>query len=216
LKPAPTAKTLDDIDSSAHLEVPQDDGTARTLPEISEHYRDYAPSIDVKKVVEELVKSVPPRYLAGLKKIVLTNRSSLSRDQRRQKIWQRGRNHQLATSLGAYYRATRSQPASVWLFVDNIQQPFPSWFLRMPMLGYSIVGSVLYHEIGHHIHRVHKPVYEGKENVAEDWSRKLGRAFFRKRYWYLVPVFPVLGAVAKAIETITSKRLPTSKGRVAT
>jgi hypothetical protein len=162
---------------------------SNTAPEIVEAYRDYVPSIDVKKMVRELLKSVPAGYLAGLKRIVLTNRSSLTRDQRRKKTWQQGRKHQFATSLGVYYRATRSQPACVWLFVDNILEPFPSWVLRVPMSRYLIVGDVLYHEIGHHIHRVHRPVYEGKENVAKDWSRKLGRAFFRKRYWYLVPLF---------------------------
>ncbi len=191
-----------------------------SAPEIVENYRDYTPSVDVKKIVSELLTSVPTGYLVGLKRIVLTNRLSLNRDQRRKKTWQQGRKHQFATSLGAYYRATRSQPACVWLFVDNILEPLPSWLPRMPMVCYSIIGDVLYHEIGHHIHRVHKPVYEGRENVAEDWSRKLGRAFFRKRYWYLVPVFPVLrraaNATSSAVEAIASKRIRAGKGKVAT
>lgn len=49
-------------------------------------------------------------------------------------------------------------------------------------------GDVLYHEIGHHIHAEHRPVHEQRENVAEDWSSKLMRNFYRKHYWYIFPV----------------------------
>jgi hypothetical protein len=51
--------------------------------------------------------------------------------------------------------------------VDNIVKAQPSWALHVPLLRYVTVGDVLYHEIGHHIHAVHRPVYDGKENVAE-------------------------------------------------
>lgn len=166
-------------------------------PEIREFYRDYKPRLEVKEMVKELLATVPPEYLAGLKSIVLTNRSALSRDQHRQKIRQGGRNHELAKSLGAYYRATRSRPAMVWLFVDNVLDSVPLWCMRLPMIRYVLVGSVLYHEIGHHIHRTHKPIYKDRETVAEDWSSKLGFAFFRKHYWYLRPIFPLLAFVAR-------------------
>ena len=60
-------------------------------------------------------------------------------------------------------------------------------------------GEVLYHEIGHHIHSTRKPVYEGPENVAEDWSRKLWRHFLRTRYWYLTPLLYVLRIAFKPV-----------------
>jgi hypothetical protein len=63
------------------------------------------------------------------------------------------------------------------------------WELRAPLLCYMPIAIVLYHEIGHHIHAEHKPVHEGKENVAEDWSDKLGGLFYRRHYWYLMPFF---------------------------
>jgi len=34
---------------------------------------------------------------------------------------------------------------------------------------------------------VHRPIREGRENVAEDWSRKLWRTILPKHYWYLFP-----------------------------
>jgi hypothetical protein len=51
------------------------------------------------------------------------------------------------------------------------------------------LSEVLFHELGHHIHRVHRPEYEGRENVAGKWSERLGRKFMSGRYWYLFPIF---------------------------
>jgi hypothetical protein len=64
---------------------------------------------------------------------------------------------------------------------------------------------VLYHEIGHHIHAEHKPVYEGKENVAEDWSDKLLRHFYRKHYWYLMLLVEPMAYLSKLSRSITTR-----------
>jgi hypothetical protein len=69
----------------------------------------------------------------------------------------------------------------------------------MPLFRWFSIGEVLYHEIGHHIHAEHRPVHDGKENVAEDWSRKLWRQFVRSHYWYLTPVLYVLALSLKPI-----------------
>jgi hypothetical protein len=175
----------------------EDAGPAR--PEIIENYRNFDPPAKLRKLVEELLDCVPATYLRGLKKVVLTNQSALTRDQRRQKIWGRGRKYRLAEARGAYYQATSSSPATVWLYVDNILKSSPAWTLRIPLVRYVEFGEVLFHEIGHHIHAVHIPVYDGKENVAEDWSRKLRRQFFRKHYWYLVPFRYPLSLLLKLV-----------------
>jgi len=49
-----------------------------------------------------------------------------------------------------------------------------------------MLGDVLFHELGHHIHQLHIPEHEGPENVAEKWSKKLRGKLLRKRYWYLM------------------------------
>ena len=166
-----------------------------TRPQIVENYRDFVPPAWLKKIIEKALDSVPPNYLAGLKTVVLTNKSALTRDQRRQKIWQRSKTHRLAEARGAYYSATRSRSASVWLYVDNIMRPLGPWYFRVPIVGVIEFAEVLFHEIGHHIHAVHKPVYDGKENVAEDWSEKLLGRFVRRRYWYVMPVaYPIATA----------------------
>jgi hypothetical protein len=180
-----------------------DDDKKHAGPEIIENYRDYEPSPEVRKVVEELLETVPEKYLKGLKTIVLCNRAALTRDQRRQKIRGRGRQYRLAEARGAYYQATRSRPASVWLYVDNILKSSSSWEFRVPLVRYFNFSDVLFHEIGHHIHAVHVPVHDGKENVAEDWSRKLTQQFFRRHYWYLVPFRRPLRAMAKVAQRFT-------------
>jgi hypothetical protein len=181
---------------------------AKSRPEIVESYRDYQPPVEIRKLVEDLLESVPSGYLAGLRTIVLTNQSALTRDQRRQKIWGRNRKYRLAEARGAYYEATRSRTASVWLLVDNILKWEPRWVLRAPLLRYEALSTVLYHEIGHHIHAVHRPIYEGKENVAEDWSRNLSRRFYRRRYWYLMPLaYPasLILRIAKRIKKMSGR-----------
>lgn len=98
----------------------------------------------------------------------------------------------MADCLGTYHQATRSSNAVVWLYVDNILKSWPTWIWHVPFVRYLLIETVLYHEIGHHIHAVHKPVFEGRENVAEDWEARLGKRFFKARYWYLMPVlYPV-------------------------
>ena len=174
-------------------------------PNVVENYRDFEPPTDVRSLVETLLDAVPQKYLIGLKTILLTNQEALTRDQRRQKTWSRNRKYPLAKARGAYYKATKDRPATVWLFVDNILRGQPSWFLHTPLFRYWEISEVLYHEIGHHIHEVHNPEYEGKENVAEEWSKKLSRHFYRRHYWYLVPILYLPGTLMNRVKRIKKK-----------
>jgi hypothetical protein len=55
------------------------------FPEVQERYGDYHPPFDVTKIVVELIATVPPKYLAGLKTILLVDSASLSRRDRSRK-----------------------------------------------------------------------------------------------------------------------------------
>jgi len=58
--------------------------------------------------------------------------------------------------------------------------------LLVPPFKTFVIGEVLYHEIGHHIHRLDEPGYRAnKELVADEWRDKLLPIFLRRRYWYL-------------------------------
>src|SRR6202040_2101970 len=91
-------------------------------------------------------------------------------------------------ALGYYSGASQSSRASITLHIDNILKRVTPGELRIPFVRYHPLATVLYHEIGHHIHKEHKPIYEGKENIAEDWSDKLSQRFYRTPYWYLRPL----------------------------
>ncbi len=173
-------------------------------PEIIENFRDFEPPAKFRKTVDDLVRCVPREFLAGLQSITLTNRLALSRDQKRQKIWSRNRKIRLADALGFYTAAARSSRASIVLYVDSITKDWDRWFGKVPLARYTQAGEVLYHEIGHHIHTVHRPVYKGKEDVAEFWRRKLWARFVRERYWYLFPAFYVVGKVLRIVKKLRS------------
>ena len=80
------------------------------------------------------------------------------------------------------------------------REPRPGLGVTNPPLRYTRLADVLYHEIGHHIHAVHRPVYEGEENVAEDRSRKLRGRFLRRRYWWLMPILYPLSFATKLVD----------------
>jgi hypothetical protein len=179
-------------------------------PAVVESYRDFEPPPNFRRLIETLLLYIPPKHLIGLKTIVLTNRSGLTRDQRRQKVWSRNRKILLAEASGSYSRATKSSPATVWLYVDNLVRN-AGWMLRVPFFCYMMPGDVLYHEVGHHIHTVHKPIHEERENVAEDWSRKLYAHFVRQHYWY---IYPFLYIVARIGSPIAERLRRKSRGPV--
>jgi hypothetical protein len=49
-------------------------------------------------------------------------------------------------------------------------------------------ASVLFHEVGHHIHRNIRPAHADKEDTADRWKRRLSGHYMRKTYWYALPV----------------------------
>jgi hypothetical protein len=164
---------------------------------LAESYREFEPPSGFKRNIETLLRYVPPEYLIGLKSIVLTNRAGLTRNKRKQKIWSRNRKVRLAEALGSYTHSTKSSPASVWLYVDNIVEAGSAWRYTVPVFRYVVTGKVLYHEIGHHISATHRPVH--RENVADYWSHKLRRDFYSRHYRYISPVLYVLARLSLPI-----------------
>ena len=179
-----------------------------TGPVIVESYRDFEPPPNFRRLIETLLLYIPPKYLTGLKTVVLTNRAGLTRDKRRQRVWSRNRKILLANAAGSYSRATKSSPATVWLYVDNLARS-AGWMLRLPFFRYMMPADVLYHEVGHHIHTVHRPIHEEREDVAEDWSGKLYAHFVRKHYWYIYPFLYIAAQIVSPIaKTLRETRKP--------
>jgi hypothetical protein len=64
----------------------------------------------------------------------------------------------------------------------------------------AVFAKVLFHEIGHHVHRTVSPEFREKEDVADDWGKKLTQNYFRKHYWYVPELaWNIIGRTLRAI-----------------
>jgi len=160
---------------------------SQTGPRIVLAFQNYAPPFDAEKAIRRMLRVVPPKFLAGLHTIVLTNAAALSRREREQKTWGR-RRVSLGDALGYYSQAWKGEPARITILVDNFEKKLDRTWKRFGFFRDMEFAEVLFHELGHHIHRVHKPKYEGREDVADKWSKKLSGKYVGDRYWYLFPL----------------------------
>ena len=160
---------------------------ARTGIEIREFYSDFAPPRYVKQLISNLLSSVPTEYLRGLDCVVLTNQSGAPRRHRLGKVTSRKRRVPQSRVQGRYHRAYHGRTAWIELFVDNLVGRI-ALCPTIPLLKTAIFGQVLFHEIGHHIDATIKPEFREKEDVADSWSKKLGRNYMRQRYGFPKPV----------------------------
>lgn len=175
---------------------------------IREFYSDYQPPRYFRSTVATLLKGVPEKYLQGLDCVVLTNQSGKSRQHRTGKITSRKRRIKQWGCLGLYHHGNRNGQAPwIEIFVDHIAaQAHESWINLLPIARYSMIGMVLYHEVGHHVHRTKRPEFREPEDVADQWSKTLLRQFLRRRYWYVRPVLRPIGKLCDLIVRGYSKR----------
>ena len=146
--------------------------------EVVEYYKDYSPPFDAVKPVRRLLEHLPEKYLKGLYSVTLTNSQS-TRYLRKGHTRSRKKKVRFADCRGLY------GGGQITLIVDKIFLDYPEYFLRLSLVRTMLLGEVLYHEIGHHIHRTQKPDRRDREFIADEWMDKLMRSFMRKRYWYL-------------------------------
>ena len=177
-------------------------------PEIEERYAKYHPPFDVAKVIRDLIAPIPEKYTRGLRKILMVDTSSLSRRDRTGRVWSRKRKVDMAGVRGRYHYSN-GQP---WIEI-RADQTIEQWKgkssggLWIPVVRYLCIGGVFYHELGHHIHRTTRPEFNEKEDVADEWGKKLMGNFFRKRYWYLLPfLLPISWFLRKTNWSPTSRR----------
>ena len=154
--------------------------------EILEKYSEYEPKVPIRKAVDRLVQSVPEKYLSGLKKIILTNSGALNRKERREKTRWRKRKLNVSESFGSYHQEWQSEPAHIKIYVDNLLNYWPIWLLHIRFFVDTAVSDVFFHELGHHIHQTQTHEHKEKEDVAEEWSKRLSKRYMWKRYWYIL------------------------------
>jgi hypothetical protein len=161
---------------------------------VVEQYYDYTPPVHVHRSLRILLRYVPKEYLNGLSKITLTNSESLRSV--RGKITSEKRRFRPAECQGLY------RNGHILLIIDRIFSQYPELFLLISPFKTFVIGEVLYHEIGHHIHRLEEPGYRtDKEVVADEWRDKLLQLFLRRRYWYLAWMASLFRPLIRPITT---------------
>ena len=183
-------------------------------PRVIEAFQGYSPSFHVDCLIHEMLREVPSRLLWGLHSVVLTNAAALSRKERKRK----GLGHPrmaLEKALAYYSQAWMGEPARIVILLDNIENQWSGLWWRFEFIRSWALSEIFLHEMGHHIHRVHRPEFADKENVAEEWSLKLSGRFLRNRYWYLKAVLtPVALIVGLGQEMTKLLRRIWRKGKV--
>jgi hypothetical protein len=177
--------------------------------EICESYKDFSPPSWVHKSVTRLIEGIPDKYLAGLHSVTLTNVDGLNHSRRRQKTISRKRKVTVRECRGLYHYKWQEKPAHIELFVDQIIHRWPLLVLKVPLFQDLLLADVLYHELGHHIHKTTAPEHREREDVADDWQKKLGRHYFRQNYkWIKLFGFilkPIVALLLKMVRTVQRK-----------
>jgi hypothetical protein len=154
------------------------------------HFSEYSPPFDVTSLVFRMLESVPEEYLNGLSAVVLTSSDCLSRERLKSKTKSRKRKVEFARVLGLYHPAWQGEAAWVEIFVDRTLQDLTKGWFKTPFEREWFLSSVLFHEIGHHIHRTRRPEFREREDVAESWREKLTARYFQKKYpWMIALVY---------------------------
>ncbi len=163
---------------------------------VRESYGSTAPSFDAGLVVRRLLDGIPSKYLIGLKTVVLTDTAELNHAERRKKTQLRGKTIRIRVCRGLYNHASKNAPAWIEIFMDNCARDWPLRLLKVAFFADFALSEILFHEIGHHIHATQAPEFKEREDVAEDWRKRLSKIYFRKRYWYSIPVAYMLYPVS--------------------
>jgi hypothetical protein len=163
--------------------VVEEPGNKAPCPTVRISFSGYEPPFDALPIIRRMLDSVPQKYLAGLREVVLTNASGFPRKLRRSVTKSRRRKVRFDEAAGLYHPAFNGRPAWIEIFVDNTLRGWErGWWLRIPLIREGKLADVLFHEIGHHIHFTCRPEYREKEDVADVWQVRLGRDYSRKRF----------------------------------
>jgi hypothetical protein len=153
---------------------------------VVESYKTYDAPTWVGPLVERMLAHTPEKYLTDLGTVVLSEKGTFNRKRRRMRVPRRGRKIGLVHAAGLYHREWKGERAWIELFVDSILGE--SRWPRFPIARDVVLGMVLFHELGHHVHATTRPEFREKEDVADDWSKKFLGNYFRKEYRHSWPV----------------------------
>jgi|HubBroStandDraft_1064217.scaffolds.fasta_scaffold122474_2 hypothetical protein len=167
----------------------------------------YVPPFNVAATIEKLLDSVPSKFLNGLSEIVLTNTAGLPRRLRRSMTRSRKRKVKTAVARGLYYQEWNGRPAWIKIYIDNTLRGWEKGlWLRFRFFREMVLGDVLFHEIGHHIHKAVRPEFREREDVADDWKTKLQRQQFALQHPFQRAVIRMFHPLLKKFGTVLTQR----------
>jgi hypothetical protein len=121
---------------------------------------------------------------------VLTDAASMGAG-RTQRV--KGRKFDLRACRGFYHPKQTESAASIHIVVDNVVASAPTpRLLVFNLVRDHLFADVLFHELGHHLDVTIGAAAPTGEAAAEDWSRRLSRTYFHRRYWWFRPIARVL------------------------
>ncbi len=173
---------------------------------IREAYKNYMPPVAAKQTINILLSRLPQNYLHGLHEVVLTNSAGLNRNRRRGKTISRKQKVAIAECSGLYHQKWHNHEAYIEIFVDTVIDGFPSILIRIPFFRDMAFSRVLFHELGHHLHKTQAPEYREREDVADNWERKLTKYYFRNKYWYLMPILYIARLIIKPLNSFIKRK----------
>ncbi len=196
------------MDRGEQTELGSNSRAPTSSPEVIVAFSDYEPRFDVASTVQHILNSIPRKYLIGLSAVVLTNSRALSRKRRNITLKSRQRRTGLGAAAGLYHAAAKSNPAWIEIFVDNVLRGWEKTFwVRSRLFRESSLADVLFHEIGHHIHRTIRPEYREREDVADVWKVRLQRNYHKQRFGWI-------RIVARFIKPLMGSFLERQRGKL--
>ena len=146
------------------------------------------------------MRYVPEEHLRGLRTINVTN-SAYMREALKGKFTQDKRRFRAADRRGMYWHG------EIWLVLDQIFEA--DSLMIVPALRTIFIGDVLYHEIGHHIHRMEQPGFrKEQEAFADEWKERLMQTFIRQHYWYLRGGLKLFEPLLRRVHSRLQRSLP--------
>lgn len=151
------------------------DSTRKVL--VVEDYASYAPPDWVIPTIERLLGSLSDGHINGLGAIVLSD--AVTAKKRKMRAARRQRH---GVFIGRYHRAWKQDRAWIEIVIDLALDRVPARHLDLQFVRDFAVGTVLFHEVGHHLHYTIGSAGRGGESSAEEWEVRLALVHFRKHY----------------------------------
>ncbi|MCC6794867.1 MAG: hypothetical protein IT366_07085 [Candidatus Hydrogenedentes bacterium] len=166
-----------------------------------EAYKSYMPPFSLVPELRPSLRVVPPKFLRGLNRIVLTNTAALSRRRRRERTYSRKRAVRISDVRGLYHPAWNGEEPHIELFVDKLVVKSGSRYYKRHISILSL-SSVLFHEIGHHIHYTKHPEQGEWERIAEKHQKRFNkRLLLRQSFRHPVALASLISDVGLIART---------------